>query len=233
MTVDAILFDCDGVLVDSEVVGLEDTTEYLRSLGFPWSPRDLIRLFTGKRDDRFKAELLSHYADLLGRPPTDEEGEALFTEMLEIRRAKRHTMQAVPGALDTIKLVHERGLPMAVASSSRKVYLDSKVERYGFAPFVLPHVYSAEHVAHGKPAPDIFLHSAKRLRMEPHRCLVIEDSPAGVEAGVAAGMQVWGFTGGGHCLDDHAQRLIKCGALRVHSDHVALQQDLIRVIEEH
>lgn len=230
---DAILFDCDGVLVDSEVVGLEDTTEFLRSLGFPWSPRDLIRLFTGKRDDRFRAELIGHYAELLGREPTAGEGEALFAKMLEIRRAKRHTMQPVPGALDTIKLVHERRIPMAIASSSRKIYLDSKVERYGFAPFVLPHVYSAEHVAHGKPAPDIFLEAAENLQIAPERCLVIEDSPAGVEAGVAAGMRVWGFTGGGHCLDDHAQRLIKCGALRIHGDHAALQQDLIRVTEEH
>ncbi|MEM1200298.1 MAG: HAD family phosphatase, partial [Pseudomonadota bacterium] len=74
MTVDAVLFDCDGVLVDSEVVGLDESAAFLRSNGFSWSPAELIRRFTGKRDDRFREELLAAYADVLGRQPSHDEG---------------------------------------------------------------------------------------------------------------------------------------------------------------
>lgn len=232
MAIDAVLFDCDGVLVDSEVVGLEDSAEFLREQGFSWSPEDLIKLFTGKRDDRFRAELLAGYAQVLGREPTEEEGETLFQGMLEARRANRHMMRVVEGAVDSVRLVADSPLRVAIASSSRQLYLDSKIDRFGFAPFVRPHVYSAEHVAHGKPAPDIFLFASDKVEVSPDRCLVIEDSPFGVEAGVAAEMEVWGFVGGGHCLNDHDDRLSSAGASRIVKDHAALQQDLIRVIAE-
>lgn len=230
MAVGAVLFDCDGVLVDSEVVGLEDSAEFLRSNGFSWTTADLIRIFTGKRDDLFRKELMQGYARVLGRPPRAAEAEALYEGLIAARRANRHKMTIVDGALDTVALVKGAGLPMAVASSSRQVFLDSKIDRFGFRPFVGRHVYSAEQVAHGKPAPDIFLYAAERLTVEPDECLVVEDSPFGVEAGAAAGMTVVGFTGGGHCLDDHAQRLRAAGALRVHASHFALQQELISVI---
>ncbi|MEO1658188.1 MAG: HAD-IA family hydrolase [Pseudomonadota bacterium] len=233
MTMDAVLFDCDGVLVDSEVVGLEDSAEFLRDNGFSWGPDELIRRFTGKRDDRFRKELLEGYAEVLGRTPTEAEGETLFVGMIETRRASRHLMQPVPGARETLVMVSALGLKCAVASSSRQVHLDSKIERYGFSPLVSPHVYSAEHVAHGKPAPDIFLYAAERIGADPSVCVVIEDSPFGVEAGVNAGMQVWGFTGGGHCLEDHAERLVAAGAIRIHTSHTALQQELTLVTQEH
>lgn len=233
MAIGAVLFDCDGVLVDSEIVGLEDSAEFLRSNGFSWSPEDLIRLFTGKRDDLFRKGLMEGYAAVLGREPREEEAAALYEGLIEARRANRHKMKAVEGALETVKLVADLGIPAAVASSSKQVFLDSKIERYGFAPFVLPHVYSAEFVDHGKPAPDIFLYAAEKLGVAPDSCLVIEDSPFGVEAGVAAGMEVWGFTGGGHCLEDHPIRLKQAGSSRIHEDHFALQQDIARVMEEH
>lgn len=126
MTMDAVLFDCDGVLVDSEVVGLEDSAEFLRSKGFTWSPGDLIRRFTGKRDDRFRDELIEGYAEVLGRVPTQDESESLFVGLLEARRASVHLMQPVPGALDTVQLVQRLGFKSAVASSSRQVHLDIK-----------------------------------------------------------------------------------------------------------
>ena len=233
MAIEAVLFDCDGVLVDSEVVGLEDSAEFLAQHGFTWSPRDLITKFTGKRNDRFRAELLEGYGEILGRAPADDEAAALFEGMLEVRRANRHRMQAVAGAFDTMKLVADLGLKQAVASSSQQVYLDSKIERFGLAPLVVPHVYSAEHVDHGKPAPDIFLYSAERLGVAPEKCVVIEDSRFGVEAGIAAGMEVWGFTGGGHCFEGHGEALEKAGASRVHDTHIALQQEFTTVTQEH
>ncbi|MEE4213108.1 MAG: HAD family phosphatase [Parvularcula sp.] len=227
MTIDAVLFDCDGVLVDSEIVGLHDSAAYLRGEGFTYTPQDLVRLFTGKRDDRFRQELLEAYGRVLGRPPSDDEGEALFEGLLACRRRARDSMIAVPGALETVTTVKKLGFGLAVASSSRQVFLDSKMERYSFAPVVGRHVYSAEHVAHGKPAPDIFLHAAKRLGVSPRECLVIEDSPFGVEAGLAAGMTVWGFLGGGHCFEDHGERLLAAGAHELVDDHSSLKRRLI------
>ncbi|NRA29099.1 MAG: HAD-IA family hydrolase [Parvularculaceae bacterium] len=233
MALGAVLFDCDGVLVDSEIVGLEDSAEFLRSKGFSWSPEDLIRLFTGKRDDRFKAELLDAYAGLLGRAPSTEEANCLYEGLIEARRANRHKMLPVTGAVEMMAAVAAAGVPRAVASSSQQVHLDSKIDRFGFRPYVGEHVYSAQYVEHGKPAPDIFLSAAERLGVAPDSCIVIEDSPFGVEAGVAAGMQVWGFIGGGHCLEGHAKRLLAAGALRIHVSHFALQQELFSVIKEH
>lgn len=233
MAIEAVLFDCDGVLVDSEVVGLDDSAAFLATLGFSWSPRDLILKFTGMRDDLFRAELLEGYADILGRAPSAEEAQALYEGLMAARRANLHQMQSVEGAVATVQLVAELGIPRAVASSSRQEHLDSKIERYGFAHHVAPHVYSAELCDHGKPAPDIFLYAAERLGIAPEKCLVIEDSRFGVEAGLAAGMEVWGFTGGGHCFDNHGETLQFFGASRVYATHFALQQELIHVTQEH
>lgn len=222
MSYAAILFDCDGVLVDSEVVGLEDAAAFLNSKGFDWGPEDLIRRFNGMRTDRFTARLRDAYEEVLGRTATEDEFTHLWDGMIAARRAQRHTMTIVPGALDSVRTASEAGIPLAVASSSSQRFLDDKIERYGFAAFFDGHVYSADHVEEGKPAPDIFLYAAEKLGADPARCLVIEDSAHGVAAGVASGAEVWGFLGGGHCLEDHADQLRKAGAARLVDTHESL-----------
>lgn len=230
MSFAAILFDCDGVLVDSEIVGLEDTAEFLRQQGFDWGPEDLIRRFTGMRIDKFAEGLREAYQEVLGRPCSDEELAHLVEGIIEVRRASRHHMQIVPQALKTVRTAQERGFPMAVASSSAQEHLDRKVNHFGFAPFFGEHVYSADYVEHGKPFPDIFLFAAQKLGVAPENCLVIEDSVHGVTAGVRAGATVWGFTGGGHCLDDHAAHLSEAGAVRIIETHDQLALNLSSVL---
>ena len=143
MAIEAVLFDCDGVLVDSEVVGLDDSAAFLATLGFSWSPRDLILKFTGMRDDLFRAELLEGYADILGRAPSAEEAQALYEGLMAARRANLHQMQSVEGAVATVQLVAELGIPRAVASSSRQEHLDPVFEEYrplfNRRPHVLDH----------------------------------------------------------------------------------------------
>ena len=107
---------------------------------------------------------------------------------------------------------------MAVASSSTKSRLDFKLKRTGLWDHFAPHIYSAEHVTHAKPAPDLFLHAADALAVPPSQCLVIEDSVNGVLAGRAAGMRVWGFGGGGHMTDRLTARLSEAGAERIVAD---------------
>ncbi|RFB05229.1 HAD family hydrolase [Parvularcula marina] len=218
----AILFDCDGVLVDSEIVGLEDVAVFLNERGFDWGPEDLIRRFNGMRADLFRTALQDEYGAVLGRMPSEAEFTSLWDGMIETRRAQRHTMTIVPGALDVVQTARELGYRMAVASSSAQIYLDDKVNRYGLAPYFDGHVYSADFVEHGKPAPDIFLYAAEQLGVDPASCLIIEDSAHGVAAGKAAGGTVWGFLGGGHCLEDHADQLQEAGADRLIETHSEL-----------
>ena len=227
---DAIIFDCDGVLVDSEIVGLEDTAAFMRSKGFDWQAADLVRLFTGLRDDVFAAKLAQEYSKVLGRTPTKEEGEELFTTMLANRRKNRHTMQAVPGTKAMAKLVEEMPIKRAVASSTKIAYLENKLKMFDLWDHFAPHAYSAELVSAGKPAPDIFLYAAEKINAAPEKCLVIEDSANGVLAGLAAGMTVWGFTGGGHCYDGHDQLLTDAGAHEVKQDHQHMLESLRAIL---
>ena len=217
-----VLFDCDGVLVDSEVVGLEESARFLREHGFDWQPQDLIRRFTGMRQDRFAAALTEAYAEVLGRAPDAGEREALMDGLIDARRRQRDTMQLVPGAAASVEAARAAGLAVAVASSSATMYLHDKIDRFGLRPLFGDAVFSADLVANGKPAPDIFLHAAEAMGAAPNACLVVEDSAHGVRAGRAAGMTVWGFTGGGHCLDDHAEALRLAEADAVLPDHEAL-----------
>jgi HAD superfamily hydrolase (TIGR01509 family) len=105
--------------------------------------------------------------------------------------------------------------PRCVASSGRIEKMRLTLGLTGLLPLVEPHLFSAEMVAHGKPAPDLFLHAAREMRFPPTRCVVIEDSQAGVQAGVAAGMRVLGFAGGSHCGADVPAMLLAAGAERV------------------
>ncbi len=213
-TFDAVIFDCDGVLVDSEAAGLDASADYLQSRGLPLTPADLVRRFTGLRDDIFKAELGRDYAAAHGRPPDDD----FFEGLVAARRSGAPRLRAIEGAAAALAAVRMR---KAVASSSRESYLISKLQRTGLHDLVAPHIYSAERVARGKPAPDIFLYAAERLETPPARCLVVEDSAHGVAAGRAAGMTVWGFAGGGHCFDGHDAALAREGAARVMTDFAA------------
>lgn len=205
MIFDAIIFDCDGVLVDSEALGLEESAAYLREHGFEWSAADLVRLFTGYRSDVFGRHLTEGFQKIHGRAPD----AAFFEGLIDIRRSRRHLLQPIKGA---DKALTETEAPTAVASSSHTEFLDGKLKRTGLYDLAAPHVYSADLVEHGKPAPDIFLYAAEKLSVAPERCLVLEDSVNGVLAGVAAGMTVWGFLGGGHVFDGHGDGLLRAGA---------------------
>jgi HAD superfamily hydrolase (TIGR01509 family) len=127
----------------------------------------------------------------------------------------RERLCEVPGARAAIETM---ALPKAVASSSRPAFLREKLTLGGLVDLFEPHIYSTELVARGKPHPDIFLYAAEKLGVASARCLVIEDSVNGVQSGLAAGMTVWGFVGGGHCDEAMGERLLHEGAHRVVTD---------------
>lgn len=214
----AVIFDCDGVLVDSEVLAIKGERAALSALGLHYSPEDYVRRFVGLHDDAFFAALAADYSAAYSKAPPDD----FIDFVLAGRRREMGALQPIAGAGEALAEARRLTGACAVASSSRAHFLEGKLKRTGLWEHVAPHVYSADLVAHGKPAPDIFLYAANKLGAEARHCLVIEDSENGVRAGLAAGMLVCGFLGGGHCFDGHGERLLGAGAVMTVTDFPAL-----------
>lgn len=212
---EAVIFDCDGVLVDSETLAIKGEREALTRLGLHYTPEEYVRRFVGMHDRMFFDHLHTDYLAVHGRAAPDDFEE----RVLDGRRREMGGLQIIEGADLALLAAREKFSRLAVASSSRAHFLKGKLERMGLYDLAAPHVYSADLVAEGKPHPDIFLYAAEKLGAEPARCLVLEDSANGVKAGRAAGMIVWGFTGGGHCYDGYADRLKDAGAHRIIAHH--------------
>ncbi|GAB4540621.1 MAG: HAD family hydrolase [Parvularculaceae bacterium] len=211
----AVIFDCDGVLVDSEVLAIDAARTALAEISFEFSKEEFAERFIGLNDGAFhKALCAEHEARFGARLP-----EGFFERLISERRARHREMRPVAGAELALRAAPQR---RAVASSTRAQYLEGKLKRAGLWDLVAPHIYSADLVARGKPAPDIFLYAAAMLDVPPEACLVIEDSVNGVRAGRAAGMQVWGFIGGGHASDATGAQLRDAGAQIVIEDMRAL-----------
>ena len=208
----AVIFDCDGVLVDSEVLAHEVETAILDAIGLHYDRHEFTERFMGMSDQAFYAALDADGRTRLGRSIVEEIRPRINEGM---RMAVAERLREVPGALGAVSAVRKR---KAVASSSTASRLDFKLRKAELYDHFAPHIYSADEVTHAKPAPDLFLHAASALATEPAHCLVIEDSVNGVRAARAAGMPVWGFAGGGHMTERLTARLSAAGAERIVAD---------------
>ncbi|MEM8772223.1 MAG: HAD-IA family hydrolase [Pseudomonadota bacterium] len=220
---EAVIFDCDGVLVDSEVLAIKGERAVLEALGLVYSPGEYVRRFVGMHDDAFLDAVRTDYRERLNAAPPDDLGD----QVVAGRRREMSALEVIPGAGDAMIHAKAAGAAIAVASSSRAHFLESKLKRMGLWHHTAPHVYSADLVDHGKPAPDVFLYAADKVGVAPKNCLVLEDSENGVRAGVAAGMTVWGFLGGGHIFDGHGARLTAAGAAELCSNFSDFQNRLV------
>ena len=209
---DAVIFDCDGVLVDSETLALEIELQELAALGLVYGRDDYCARFMGMNNNDFYAELDADRRSLVGEPLPAEFRHAQRERMI---KACEERLVEVPGAG---RAVAAWAGPKAVASSSGSKLLRLKLTSTGLWDSFAPHVYGGDMVERGKPAPDIFLLAIDGLGLDPARCLVIEDTANGVRGARAAGAQVWGFLGGGHMSARDAERLAQAGAHRVVSD---------------
>jgi HAD superfamily hydrolase (TIGR01509 family) len=206
----AVIFDCDGVLVDSEKLALQVELEVLAELGLSFERSDYVLRFMGLSTDAFHAAIDEEAQKRLGRSIAHEvRGSERLREVMIAH------LTEVPGAL---QMVAALTLPKAIASSGSRAGLERKLKQTGLWDHFAPHIYSADHVANAKPAPDLFLLAAQALEMDPTDCLVLEDSVNGVIAARAAGMTVWGFLGGGHAHDGLGARLLSAGAVRLVQD---------------
>ena len=197
------------MLVDSEIIAVEVEIALLSGIGLVYAAAEFKTRFMGMSDKAFYAALDEDCrARTGGALPSDfrPRVDAHKHDANETRLASVPGVEAVAAAL---------GRPKAVASSSTAEMLEYKLRKTGLWQHFAPHIYSADHVTHAKPAPDLFLHAAAALEVAPADCLVIEDSVNGVRAGLAAGMRVWGFAGGGHMTPALGANLLAAGAERV------------------
>jgi HAD superfamily hydrolase (TIGR01509 family) len=202
-----IVYDFDGVIAESEVLANSVLAEIVTELGVPTSLQDSYRLYMGKRF----AEVISAVQTSVGRALPE-------TFAAEYQRRTlgrfREELQLVSGAREYIDTFAH--IPRCIASSSSPDRLALCLQLLGLQSEFGTHVFSASSVARGKPYPDIFLHAAQRMGVHPSRCIVLEDSPSGVQAAIAAGMAVIGVLAASHIQPDHLDRLRVAGA-----EHIA------------
>jgi HAD superfamily hydrolase (TIGR01509 family) len=183
-----VLFDCDGVLVDSEPLAIRVLVEGLAAVGHAIDEASASERFLGRSLAAVQASLREE----LGFALPAERLEAMRRNLFDLFRRELKPMPGVFEALDSLRI------PYCVASSSLPERIRLALKVTGLLPRFEPHLYSAAMVAQGKPAPDLFLHAAAGMRVAPEACLVIEDSAPGIEAARKAGMHVFGFLGGSH-----------------------------------
>jgi len=213
---DAIIFDFDGVLLESEFEGNKQLAELLSDFGHRISTEEAIRHFVGYSGQDF----LNAIESRVGGPLPAEFHERRREQSI---RALREGVRAVVGAVDFVRSL-PAGLPRAVASSSSIRWLNGHLQHLGLSDAFGDHVYSGrEHVERGKPAPDVYLYAASRLGVAIERTAIIEDSQVGVTGALASGATVIGLAAGSHCLDGHADMLRSLGV-----EHVAESFDEVR-----
>jgi HAD superfamily hydrolase (TIGR01509 family) len=202
VAVDLVIFDCDGVLVDSEVISCRAHADVLSRHGYPITAEQVFDRFLGRSTRQANLEVETE----LGRRLPDDYHTELQDELFRSFEAELEAMPHVHDALDRI------GRPVCVASSGSQARMRVSLGRARLYDRLAPNIFSASQVSNGKPAPDLFLFAAAEMKVTPEHCLVIEDSLAGIAAARAAGMTVFGFHGGSHCRRGHAEALRDAGA---------------------
>ena len=199
---DLLIFDCDGVLIDSQAIQCRVDAAVLTRLGYAITAEDVGRKFIGVSTQA----MVRHVEGLLGRPlPITFEAER---DRL-VDAAYRRELKAVEGVGAAIAAL---GLRVCVASNAQTDRLHHALRQTGLSQLFTPHIFGADLVARPKPEPDLFFFCAERMRVARAACLVIEDSVTGVRAAVAAGMPVVGFYGGSHCFEGYERLLLEAGA---------------------
>ncbi|HYW56233.1 MAG TPA: HAD family phosphatase [Polaromonas sp.] len=215
MRFEAVLFDCDGVLVDSEPITNGVLRDMLEEAGWKLSPAECMRLFVGKAviDQTVLIEANT--------------GKPLTSEWLDEFRERRNQglvagLVAIDGAVEAVAKIHKLSNGrIACASGADRFKVEMQLEKCGLMPYFKGHIFSGHEMPRSKPAPDVYLAAAAALGVDPKRCAVIEDTVTGVMAGIAAGATVFGYSPAeaGH---DAPAALIEAGASLIFTDMAAL-----------
>ena len=214
MKFDAVLFDCDGVLVDSEPITNGVLRELLAEAGWVLTPQDCMQIFVGRtlREERALIEANT------GQPMT----EAWLTLFFERRNRELDArLEVIAGAHAAVTAAHQRtGERIACASGADRFKVEMQLSKVGLIDFFAGRIFSGHEMARSKPAPDVYLAAAQHLQVAPSRCLVIEDTTTGVKAGVAAGATVWAYCP----LEQQGDALNQAGASRLFSQMADLPE---------
>lgn len=210
--VEMVIFDCDGVIVDSEIVVNRSNAAVKTELGYPISMEEHIRIFCGQGPDS---------------PVTKEAWAKLPADYPSIayERSLVHLENELEPIRNIRQVLESLEVPFCMASNSALKKIDFMLNKTEIMPLFEGRIFSSEMVARGKPEPDVYLHAAATMGVDPARCLVVEDSIPGVTAGVTAGMTVLGFTGGSHHAHmDVQDLLLELGAREIFDDMTKLPQ---------
>ncbi len=213
MPIDLIIFDCDGVLVDSEVISCRMHAELLTRAGYPITADQVFDRFLGRADIESNREVERE----LGRKLPDDFDTMLKQAVLDELAV---SVEGVPHIAETLTRIRQK---ICVASSGTPDKIRTSLTRANIHERLAPHIFSASQVKRGKPEPDLFLFAARQMDVAPERCIVIEDSIPGIIGARAAGMTVLGFRGGAHYLEHpasapSAETLLRAGALVTFED---------------
>jgi HAD superfamily hydrolase (TIGR01509 family) len=214
-----VIFDCNGVLVDSERLATAVVSQEFHRAGFPLTPEVIARYFTGRRPADMFAEIESVAGRTLPANFAMTVAGATLARFRKELRANAHVVYA---------LTWLRG-KKCVASSSSFDRIRLSLETTDLIRFFDPYLFSASEVKKGKPAPDLFLLAAAKMNVAPRECIVVEDSPVGVAAAVAAGMTAIGFVGGSHAGDHLPSQLRAEGASMIINDMRALKGAVVEL----
>jgi HAD superfamily hydrolase (TIGR01509 family) len=206
----AIIFDFDGVLLESEFDGNRMLAELLTDLGHRTSVEEALQHYVGLSGPQFVAAIEARIGTTL--PP-----EFHQRRKAQSLRALREGVREVVGAVEFVRSLPP-DLPRAVASSSTTTWIRTHLDHLGLTDAFGDHIYSGrEHVERGKPAPDLYLFAADQLGVDIARCAIIEDSEVGAIGALASGARVIGLAAGSHCLDGHADMLRGLGVEEIAS----------------
>lgn len=206
-----VIFDCDGVIVDTEIVAAEVMTNAFTKYNINIEVNDYIRRYTGKI-------ITSIFESLIPPQELKNIDIAAFSNQCDVDIYNQ--LRPVKGMKDVILNL---SMPLAVVSNSRLWQVKKAIKHVSLEGIFHDNLFSSEMVTRPKPWPDLYLHAAIALGVEPKECIVIEDSESGVKAAVSAGMTVIGFTGASHILDGHAERLKELGVKAIASTPIELK----------
>lgn len=206
-----VIFDCDGVLIDSEIIAARAQSRALAEHGIAITPQEAARRFAGIPDADMWQTLQDENARAL---PADFPRQ--YADRLQ--DTFRQELRALPGVRETLAALRQRGMAYCVASSNTPPKLEAALKLVGLWEEFAPNVFSTAQVAHGKPAPDVFLFAARQMRTAILECVVVEDSVPGVRAARAARMRAVGYIGASHNGPDQRKRLLDEGAFEVIDD---------------
>ena len=208
MRFDGLILDFDGVLLESEYAGNRQIADYLTAIGHPTTPEESMANFMGLSGPDFLAAI----ERWIGRPLP---GDFHAARAEEDARVLAEGLEAVAGAVAFVESLPPE-LPRAIASSSRSDWIERHLDHLGLRRHFEGRVFSGhEHVARGKPAPDLYLHAAEAIGVPIGRAVIVEDSPVGVKGAVASGAHVIGLCAGSHCIAGHADRLRALGVHQI------------------